>query len=222
MVDVVLIHSTGQGASGWDLVLPFLQERGHRAHAVELPDDPARTAADFAELIRMQAGPVSAPTVVAHSGSGPLLPATARLLGAAHQVWLAAWVPAPDLSFQDDARAHLAEAFDPGWVGSDAVADDGVAREFVFHDCDEATFAWALTTRRTFYPVAVYQQLVELAPEIPSTYILATQDRTIRPEFQHRLATERLGVEPLRIASGHCPNVSQPERLAELIAGCIP
>jgi hypothetical protein len=34
------------------------------------------------------------------------------------------------------------------------------------------------------------------------------------------MARERLGVEPAELVSGHCPNVSQPERLADLILAC--
>jgi pimeloyl-ACP methyl ester carboxylesterase len=220
VADVVLIHSTGQGAAGWKPVVEALGRRGMKGNPVELPYDQSMTATDFACLVREQAGPASAPVVLAHSGSGPLLPSVARLLGAAHQVWLAAWVPAADMPFTEDVRAHLAEAFDAAWVGKDPIADDAVAREFLYHDCDEAALQWALTTRRSFYPAAVYQQVLSLAREVPSTYIVATEDRTIRPAWQRRMARERLGVEPMEMVSGHCPNVSQPERLADLILAC--
>jgi pimeloyl-ACP methyl ester carboxylesterase len=116
--DVVLIHSTGQGAAGWERVVPALGGRGLTAHAVELPSDPELLAADYAELIRRQVGAVAGPIVLAHSGAGPLLPATAL-----------------------------------------------------------------------YHPAA----------------------------WQRRMARERLGVEPVEIPTGHCPNVSRPDRLAELL-----
>jgi hypothetical protein len=31
------------------------------------------------------------------------------------------------------------------------------------------------------------------------------------------MARDRLGVEPIEIPTGHCPNVSQPDRLAEIL-----
>jgi hypothetical protein len=31
------------------------------------------------------------------------------------------------------------------------------------------------------------------------------------------MARERLGVEPIEIATGHCPNVSAPDRLAGIL-----
>jgi pimeloyl-ACP methyl ester carboxylesterase len=214
--DVVLLHSTGQGAAGWERVVRALAERGQAAHAVELPSDPDLLAADYAGLIGRQIG-AAAPVVLAHSGAGPLLPATARALQARHQVWLAAWVPDPGMSFVEDTHLHARAAFNPDWIGKDPTEDDAVAASFLYHDGDGATLAWALSTRRLFLPLGVDGERLSLAPEIPSTYIVAAHDRTIRPEWQRRMARERLGVEPVEIPTGHCPNVSQPDRLAEII-----
>ncbi len=217
MSDVVLIHSTGQGAAGWERVVHALAERGQAAHAVELPSAPDLLAADYAQLVRRQVGAVAAPVVLAHSGAGPLLPATARALKACHQVWLAAWVPDPEASFVEDTRLRAQAAFNPDWIGKDPTEDDAVAAAFLYHDGDDAMLEWALSTRRLFLPLGVYGERLRLAPEIPSTYIVAAHDRTIRPEWQRRMARERLGVEPIEIPTGHCPNVSQPDRLAEIL-----
>jgi pimeloyl-ACP methyl ester carboxylesterase len=217
MSDVVLIHSTGQGAAGWERVVHALTERGRTAHAVELPSDAGLLAADYAELIRRHVGAIAEPIVLAHSGAGPLLPATARALKARHQVWLAAWVPDPEASFVEDVDRHAQAAFNPDWIGKDPTEDDAVAAAFLYHDCDDATLEWALSTRRLFLPRAVYGERLSLATEIPSTYVVAAHDRTIRPEWQRRMARERLGVAPMETPSGHCPNVSRPDRLAEIL-----
>ena len=219
MSDVVLIHSTGQGAAGWDRVVEALARRGWTAYAVELPSDPTLVAADYAKLIRDQVGILAAPFVLAHSGSGPLLPAAARALDARHQIWLAAWVPAASESFVEEVDDHAEEAFNPEWIGQDPTQDAAAAAKFVYHDCDEATLEWALSTRRLFLPEAVFDERIPLAPEIPSTYIVCREDRTIRPEWQRRMARERLAVEPIELEGGHCPNVSRPDRLAEILAG---
>jgi pimeloyl-ACP methyl ester carboxylesterase len=219
MSDVVLIHSTGQGAIGWERVVHALTERGQTARAVDLPSDPDLLAANYAELIRRQVGAITSPIVLAHSGAGPLLPATARELKACRQVWLAAWVPDPEASFVQDTGLYLQAAFNPDWIGKDPTTDDAVATAFLYHDCDDATLEWALSTRRLFLPRGVYGERLLLAPEIPSTYIVAAYDRTIRPEWQRRMARERLAVEPIEMPTGHCPNVSQPERLAEILVG---
>jgi len=219
MPDFVLIHSTGQSARGWDRLSKELEALGGRAYAVDLPNDqPDLQAEDYASFLANRYSDLAKPVVVAHSGSGPLLPAVARTLGARRQVWLAAWVPHPSLSFIADVGAHKEEAFDPDWVGQDPTVDDEAAIHFVYHDCDAETQAWALTTRRPFFPEAVYNETIALEPAIPSTYILALEDRTIRPGWQRTMARERLGIEPIELAGGHCPNVSRPGQLAEILA----
>jgi pimeloyl-ACP methyl ester carboxylesterase len=219
MTDLVLIHSTGQSAGGWDRLIGELEPRGLRAHAVDLPNDrPRLTAVDYARFLADRHPDLHEPIVLAHSGSGPLLPAAAAALGAQRQVWLAAWVPHPSLGFMDDVRAHKEEAFNPDWIGADPTEDDEVAIHFVYHDSDPETQAWALTTRRPFFPEAAYDEPIALVPTIPSTYILALEDRTIRPEWQRTMALERLGVEPIELPGGHCPNVSRPAELAEILA----
>ena len=219
MPDFVLIHSTGQSARGWDRLIKELEALGGRAHAVDLPnDEPDLLARDYASALADRYGDLDKPVVVAHSGSGPLLPAVASVLDARRQVWLAAWVPHPSLSFLADAGAHKTEAFNPDWLGRDPTVDDEAAIHFVYHDCDAETQAWALTTRRPFFPEAAYNETIALETAIPSTYILALEDRTIRPAWQRKMALERLGIEPVELPGGHCPNVSRPRQLAEILA----
>lgn len=217
MNDYVLLHSTGQAASGWDRVAARLRELGATAHAIDLPNDATLRTQDFADILVDAFGRIESPIVVAHSGAGPLLPATATALGARLQVWLAAWVPDRELSFVEDVRAHLDQAFEPGWVGKDPITDDAAARHFLYHDCDDEARAWAFATRREFYPEGVYDERITLNSSIPSVYIAATDDRTIRAAWQQTMARERLGVEPIMIESGHCPNVSRPLELSRLL-----
>jgi pimeloyl-ACP methyl ester carboxylesterase len=77
---------------------------------------------------------------------------------------------------------------------------------------------WAVPTLRLFFPAAAYQQAPLLAgPLAPSTYVLPQADRTFRPEWMRMAVPERLGCEPVEIDSGHCPHVSQPETIAEIL-----
>jgi pimeloyl-ACP methyl ester carboxylesterase len=126
-------------------------------------------------------------------------------------------VPRPDATFAEEVDADAEAAFNPDWIGKDPIDDDGVAAAFLYHDCDESTLEWALSTRRLFVPRTVYRERISLAQEVPSTFIVAGDDRTIRPEWQRQMARERLGVEPIEIPTGHCPNVSLPDGLAAIL-----
>src|SRR5207249_4171619 len=78
---------------------------------------------------------------------------------------------------------------------------------------------WALSTRIYFYAKRAIEEPCPLTtwPPVPATYIACTEDRTITPAWQRKAAGEWLGVEPVELCSGHCPHVSQPEVLADVL-----
>lgn len=221
-----LVHSSVQGPSGWARLFDALVRRGH---AVVAPDlgavDPESNAATYAErivsAIDEQPRPLrDAARIVAHSASGMFLPWTAKLAGPERLtsiVYLAAYVPAPRQSllssFQDDPSM-----FNPDWVGKNPM-DDAVAAEFLFHDCSAAVLPWALSTRRLTVARGAMSEYLpdDLAAEIPAQFIACRDDRTLAPDWMRQASRERLGIEPIEIDGGHCPQVSRPEELADML-----
>jgi hypothetical protein len=55
-------------------------------------------------------------------------------------------------------------------------------------------------------------------PDLPSTFVLPREDRTLRAEWMRRAATERLGVTPVEVDGGHCPHTSRPEVVANVLS----
>ncbi|MCP2167889.1 alpha/beta fold hydrolase [Goodfellowiella coeruleoviolacea] len=223
-MDFLLIHGTTQSPAGWRLLSAELVAAGHRAHAVDLVGiEPDLTIADYAAGVarwwRDQPRTAERPVVVAHSGSGPLLAPVAAEVNAAHQVWLAAYVPDTlrPRGLIDEA-SHEPGMFNHDWWGKNPVTDPVVATEFLFHDCDQPTLAWALSTMRLFHAPPAYQEPPTVDPAaLPSTYVLPTLDRTLRPDWMRRAAEQRLRVRPVEISSGHCPHVSRPAVVAQLL-----
>ncbi len=219
MTDFVLIHGTTQDAMGWKHVSEILKEQGHVAHTVHLDESPTTSTREYAEAVASQVpNSCSHPVVVAHSGSGLLLPDAARRLDARHQVWLAAMIPSPSgAPLEEELRLCAHEIFNPEWIGQDPTQDAAAAIYFLFHDCRWSRARWALDTLRRFVPQHAYTHSVTLAPDIPSTYVLCSGDRTLRPEWSRNAAVERLGTEPTTINTGHCPHVSSPRLVAEIL-----
>lgn len=218
-MDFVLLHDTTQAPSGWDLLVRALAERGHRAAPIDLPtDQPHLKATDYAEIAADQVE-FDQPVVVGHSGAGLLLPAVGLAMGASRLVWLAAAIPG-ELSYREEVAAHGAQIAQPEWrsTGPELLSDPVACSYFLFHDCDLATLRWALGTIRLFLPVGVYGERLT-ASDLPSIFVVPERDRTLRPEWMTKTARERLGIEPVIIDAGHCPHVSMPVRLAELITG---
>ncbi|QXV62701.1 alpha/beta fold hydrolase [Amycolatopsis sp. TNS106] len=213
-MDFVLVHGTTQSPAGWDRVVKLLTAAGHRAIAVDLLTPADLPVEGYAQHARDQYDG-GRPVVVAHSGSGVLLPAIAEALDARAMVWVAAYIPdfAGGRSLRDEAPAVL----EPDWIGVDPTADPAKASEFLFHDCDPETERQALDSVRLFNPAVLAGHPAGVAPEIPSTVIVPTRDRTLRPEWMRRAARERLGVTAIEIDSGHCPQLSRPAELAAIL-----
>ena len=54
-------------------------------------------------------------------------------------------------------------------------------------------------------------------PDVPTKFVLCTEDRFFPPDFYRRLVAERLGIEPVEITAGHCVALSRPKELADLL-----
>jgi pimeloyl-ACP methyl ester carboxylesterase len=215
-----LVHGSTQNSTAWDLLIPELRLLGHEAVRMELPNDPAASATQYADLIA-EAVPADLldVTVVAHSASGLFLPLVPSRRQVRRLVFLAAVVPQLGASLLDQFKANPS-MLNPDWIGKNPVDDDQIARQFLFHDCSPETAEWALTTRRL---TNARQAIVEICPlerwpAVPCTYILCTGDRTIQPDWSRQAARERLGCEALELPGGHCPHVSRPRELAEMLA----
>lgn len=224
MARFVLVHGTTQSPAGWDRLVGELHARGHGAATVDLSgDEQDWTPAAYARHAAAQVGDIrERPVVVAHSGAGVLLPAIAETTGAAVAVWLAAYLP--DLtggaSMLDDIKARRETMFHGDWLGADPVSDPGAALRFLFHDCDPPVRQWALGTLRLFNPAPpVYRHSPGALPgDIARAVIVPAADRTLRPEWMRQAARQRLGSDPVAIDTGHCPHVSRPGPLADLLA----
>jgi pimeloyl-ACP methyl ester carboxylesterase len=213
-----LVHGSTQNASGWDRLVSELERLGHETVRMNLPvDEPESSATRYAEVIA-NAIPADRDdaTVVAHSASGLFLPLVPRKIR--RMVFLAAVIPQIGKSLRDQVTEDKT-MFNPDWPGKDPTRDAQIAREFLFHDCSPEATEWALSTMQlTFARAAMFEICpLKVWPAIPSTYIVCSEDKTIRPEWARHAARERLGVEPLELPGGHCPYVSRPQELANVL-----
>lgn len=222
MTTFCLIHSSGQGPEGWKLLRHELEQRGYNvltpALHLDRADEGAAWHADtIVEAIKASGSAPADVVCVAHSAGGMYLPLVAERWLPRRMVFLAAVIPRPGVSIIDQFRADPS-MFNPAWAGKNPLEDEA-ALEFCFHDCPPSRLEWALSTRVYFYARRAMEEPCPLMtwPAVPAEYIVCAEDRTITPEWQRRAARERLGVEPIELPGGHCPNVSRPEELADAL-----
>ena len=89
----------------------------------------------------------------------------------------------------------------------------------MFNDCEGDVLTWSLSTVRLFMPQPAYDEVTPLAswPDTPSTYLLGTKDRIISQEWARAAVSSRLGGSPIDLPTGHCPQNSRPEAVAEIL-----
>jgi len=219
----VLVHGSGQNAGSWSRVASLLKERGHDAAVPDLP----KRAADWkledhaAEVAKSVAGPGT--VVVAHSFCGTFLPLVANLRECGLLVFLAAVIPEPRKSVRDQ-HAEDPSMFTEEWIAAgkrwfDKSEEENLAREFLFHDSDEETIAWALTTIELMNTGHLVAEPCPLAswPEVPAASIIASGDRTLTAGWGRRMSRRVLGREAIEVDAGHCPHMSRPRIIADTL-----
>jgi pimeloyl-ACP methyl ester carboxylesterase len=223
-----LVHGGSHGAWCWRHLIEALAEQGHDAVAVDIPmDDLANGLDECARLAADQLAGRGVDVLVGHSIAGTFLPLAAAHVQPALMVFLCAMVPVEGQSLADQ------QAADPTMVSFpyDLIMDDqgrtlappDVARALYYSDCSDDVVAAAVAqlrpqagaVRAGVFPDGGW-------PQIPSAYILCTEDPVVSPDWSRRVARERLGVEPLELPGGHSPMLSRPQDLARLLASLTP
>lgn len=222
-----LVHGSTQSAKGWDLLIPELEKRGHQTMTVDLPTNARDASATHYADVIVQAleginhGDV---VVVGHSASGMFIPFVAQLRPVRQLVFLAALIPQLGASIMDQFHADPG-MFNPEWVAleEDPSQNEAVAIKFLFHDCSPEVIQWALTTRILMYAEQAMTEVFPLQawPEVLSSYIVCTEDRTISPDWSRRASHDLLGIKAIELPGGHCPYLSRPANLADVLTSIL-
>ncbi len=232
---VLLVHGAWHGAWCWDRVLEPLRELGVTPHTIDLPGHGESTAplGDLhcdADAVKAALDDIAAPTLlVGHSYGGMVITDAGVHEGVTGLVYVCAFMPAADSTLMDEDTQTLPDGETPNDPAPVGFTDDNTALYFdpagaaaaLYHDCDEATQRWA-AARLDRQPTASFAQPARsLAYDNkPSAYVVCTDDRTIHPWNQRRMAARALRVNEL--GASHSPFLSMPSELAQLLAGYQP
>jgi len=217
---LALVHGCTQGPGCWDRVMPYLSDAGLRPLTVDL--DPRQfdgaTGLESAGHIAQVLEGHDSVVLVGTSCTGLIIPLVTQIRPIDHLVFVCAGLP-------DIGRSATEQIAQDGLLHDDWVSFPGApdseeaARTFMFNDCDGPTLDWALSTVRLWMPQPAYDEVTPLErwPDVPSTYVLGTKDRIINQAWARPAATRRLGRPAVELDSGHCPQNSQPEALANIL-----
>ena len=160
--------------------------------------------------------------MVAQSFGGFTAPLVAVRLPVDLLVFVAGMVPAPgekpgdwwqNTGYREAVEAQAAR--DGGATGS---ADPYVS---FYHDVPRELAAQALSHERAHPSAACCAAPwpLEALPDVPTHFVLCTEDRFFPPDLLRTVVAERLGVVPDELAAGHCVALSRPRELADILDG---
>ena len=215
---VVLVHGAFADASGWQELIPMLQDEGFKVVAVQ--NALASLAADVAttkRAIDAQTGPI---IVVGHSYGGAVISAAAagnpNVKGL---VYIAAFGPdagEPVGAFLKEYPSDLGTSLAPDAAGflyidvakyHDIFASDIPRRQ---------TRAMAVTQKPIFNAIFGESSPTAAWKTIPSWYLIARQDRALSPDLE-RFYAKRMNAQTVEINSSHVAFLSHPRDVAKLI-----
>ena len=220
MSTFVLVPGAGGDAWYWHRVVPELVARGHDAVPVDLPAaDPRAGLEDYVDAVVAAAAGRTDLVVVGQSLGGLSAPLAAQRLGARALVLVNAMTPLPGELLGDWWTATGFEAA----IGAAAERDgrdleaDPDQRETMFHDVPpdvvEAAFARPFAQEEGLFA----DTWPTPWPDLPVRVLAARDDRFFPPEFQRRVARERLGLDVEELPGGHLVALSRPAELADLL-----
>ena len=207
MTTFAIVHGAGDVGWSWHLVANALQAKGHTVIAPDLPtEDESKDLTDWATTV-VEALPSTADdiVVVGHSFGGFTAPLVAARTNAKALVLVTAMIPRPG------------EA--PGvWWQKAGYTDSGFEDQF-WHDVPAGLAAESQKRERGMSEAAMVKPWpLEAWPEVPTHFVLCTEDRYFTPDFMREVVADRLGVDPVELAAGHCAQLSRPLELAALLA----
>ena len=223
MSTFVLIHGAGDVGWYWHRVEAELRARGHDVVAPDLPGgDESLELDDYASAVVAAVAERRDLVVVAQSFGGFTAPLIAVRLPVDALVFVAGMVPSPGEAPRDwwgrtGHRKAVEEqaARDGGATGSE---DPLVC---FYHDVPRELAAQALSKERAHPSAACMLSPWPLAtlPDVPTRFVLCTEDRFFPADFLRRIVADRLGIVPDEIAAGHCVALSHPKELADILEG---
>jgi len=215
---VILVHGAFADGSSWGDVIPDLEKAGFDVIAVQNPltsyaDDVATTR----RVIDAQSGDV---VLVGHSYGGAVI--TKAALGASNVkalVYVAAFAPDADENLQallQQYPSKIGGALVPDAAGF-LYIDRSQFKEVFAADVSERVLSVMSATQKPINS-QTFGQTYEMPAwkEIPTWYLIATDDQAINPDLQ-RMFAKRIGGTTREVQASHVPFASNPTTVVSIV-----
>ncbi|RZJ76686.1 MAG: alpha/beta fold hydrolase [Flavobacterium sp.] len=230
----VLVHGAFQGAYSWKQVKEDLEKQGQRVLTVELPGhgddktDPATITMDSYKnkVVSTIQGLTGKVILVGHSMGGMVISATAEAIPEKIErlIYVGAFVPANGQSLQElslgDPDSKLKLILQPTAQGTIEINDLSKLTEVFCADASTALKTELLSKYRPD-PIAPFAENVMLSigkfGSVNKSYIRTINDLAIGLAAQNKMLTAAAIKDVYDLQSSHCPHLSKPVELSNLL-----
>jgi pimeloyl-ACP methyl ester carboxylesterase len=228
-VTIVLVHGASVGAWVWKMVGDELDARGIAHVEMDLPSVSPDVRPDVdvhtdAQYVRDVLDRCDGPVVLCGNSYGGVVitEASAGHPRVRRLVYIAAFMPDADDELTTWMFSHLYPEFLPAVVQRDdgrIDVDPDALRKMVLQQSAPEVVDWAVSQLRTMTLGSGSSPTVTGVGwrEIPSTYVVCSEDLLVRPDSQRKWADER-ATERVEVPFDHAPSLSHPAEIAEILA----
>jgi pimeloyl-ACP methyl ester carboxylesterase len=210
-----VIHGAGDVGSSWDLVAAELRRRGHDVVAPDLPcDDESAGLPEYTQTVVDALGDSPDVALVAHSLGGFTAPLVATRRPVGLIVLASAMVPLPGEAAGDwwDNTGYAAAVADR--------PDDAGEIELFLQDVEPGLARASLAKSRDQAGTPMGEPWpLEAWPDVPTRFLIFSDDRWHPAEWMRGVVRDRLGIEPDEMPGSHGAYLSRPEELADRLDG---
>lgn len=223
----ILVHGAWGGVWCWDEFTKVLDGRNVRWRAVSLPSsqigsDPSSDLAADAHVITAAASEVDGRVVlVGHSYAGAVITeAASHVPNLEGLFYIAATVPEVGQSHSDTARLVRVRTLMDSAIrveGDLLVLDRKIAPLALYQECSPELRTWAASRLSTQTLASFRSACTSPSANVASRYVLCRHDHALDPSLQE-LVSGRCD-EVIEMESDHCPFLSHPALLADVLLG---
>jgi pimeloyl-ACP methyl ester carboxylesterase len=217
--NIMLVHGAWADGTCWSKVILLLQAKGYTVTAAQIP---LLSLDNDIEITRRLLADLPEPTVlVGHSYGGAVITGAAN---ATPQVKALVYITAFGLD-EGESLESLSKQGPPS-PGSVAIEPDKSGFLWINREKFHDSFAGGASDEEAAVMASVQKPLSfaafggkETAPAwktLPSWYLQCTEDKMIPPPAQEYMA-KRMNATLRSVPSSHCPFVSHPEAVADII-----
>lgn len=225
MANFVLIHGAGDVGWYWHLTEAELRARGHHTMAPDLPcDNEAASLDDYVGAVADVVAGHNDLVIVGQSYGAFTATLAASRLPSRLLVLLAGMIPASGETPGEwwgntGYRQALEEQSrrDNGTTGSDdpfITYYNGIPRSLAEEALRRGGRGESSVVWDTPWPLETW-------PDVPTRFILCTDDRFFPAAFMRRLAQDRLGIVPDEVPGCHCAALSHPGELSDRLVSYL-